>query len=186
MNQLAGYMLAACVALPAAAGVVEADDHGFVSAHEVQIEAEPSRVLDALVDEVGQWWDSAHTFSGDAANLSFDCDLGPCGLCGLCGLCEEWGDNVVIHLRLSAFRPDQGRLVLSGGLGPLQPLGVAGSMTFDVVADDSGTATTLRYRYIVHGRGLSGWAEPVDRVQLGQLMRLKRYVETGSPAAEDD
>ena len=73
-------------------------------------------------------------------------------------------------------------LVLSGGLGPLQRLGVAGSMAFDLEA--TGTGTTIRYRYSVSGRNVRGWAEAVDRVQLGQLERLKRYVETASPVAE--
>lgn len=177
---------AVAAALPAVAEVVEADEHGFVSAHEVRIAADPDRVFEALISDVSRWWDSSHTFSGDAANLSFDCIVA-------LALCESWGEsdeNFVLHLRVDAVLPERRRLVLSGGLGPLQPLGVAGSMTFDAEAHESGTL--LRYRYIVHGRHVGDWAVPVDRVQLGQIMRLKRFVETGSPvpvereAAQED
>ena len=76
------------------------------------------------------------------------------------------------------------KLRLTGGLGPLQAMAVTGSMTFTL--DNDGTATRLHYRYAVSGwapAGLTTLAEPVDRIQLGQLLRLKRYVETGTPVA---
>ena len=53
-------------------------------------------------------------------------------------------------------------------------------MSFNLEATEQGTR--LDYRYVVNGRGVEEWAEPVDRVQGGQLARLKRYVETGQPA----
>ena len=165
----------AMLAWPAASEVVEADEHGFISAHEVEIDAPPERVFEALVDEVGAWWDAAHSYTGDAANLSFD------DFCG--GLCEELDGQTgwVRHMSIEFIR-DGKTLVLSGGLGPLQRLGVAGSMSFDFEATETGTM--LRYRYVVSGRRVGSWAEPVDRVQGGQLQRLKRYVETGSPLSE--
>lgn len=78
---------------------------------------------------------------------------------------------------------DTGRMLrLKGGLGPLQSMGVAGAMSFTLSEADGGTR--LDYRYVVGGHhegGLDMLAEPVDRVQLGQLQRLKRYLETGNP-----
>ena len=165
-----------CVAFAwgACAEVLEADDDGFVSAHEVAIGAPRSRVFDALVDEIDRWWDPAHSYSGDAANFSLD---------AVCGLCESVDSDSgwVRHMRVDVLRPGKS-LVLAGGLGPLQRLGVAGSMSFDLEA--TATGTRLVYRYTVSGRNVGAWAEPVDRVQLGQLLRLKRYVETGSAVAE--
>ena len=176
MLTLRHALLAAFVAFvwSASAAVLEADDVGFVSAHEIEIEATPTRVFEALVDEVDRWWDPAHSYSGDAASFSLDT---------LCGLCEglDSDSGVVRHMRVDAWR--QGKsLVLGGGLGPLQRLGVAGSMSFDLEATPSGTRVV--YRYTVNGRNVRAWADPVDRVQLGQLLRLKRYVERGSPLAE--
>ena len=171
-----GTVLAVFVAFAwgACAEVLEAHDNGFVSAHEIAIEATPSRVFDALVDEVHRWWDPAHSYSGDAANFSLDAD---------CGLCEglDADSGLVRHMRVDVWRPGKS-LVLGGGLGPLQRLGVAGSMSFDLEATPTGTRVV--YRYTVNGRNVGAWADPVDRVQLGQLLRLKRYVETGSAVAQ--
>ena len=72
-----------------------------------------------------------------------------------------------------------------GGLGPLQAMAVSGSMTFTLAATDGG-GTRLEYVYAVGGYspdGLDELAEPVDRVQLGQLQRLQRFIETGNPDA---
>ncbi len=57
-------------------------------------------------------------------------------------------------------------------------------MSFNLEATEQGTR--LDYRYVVNGRDVEEWAEPVDRVQGGQLDRLKRYVETGVPVATMD
>ena len=163
------------MALPAAAAVVEVDDGGFVSAHEIEIAAPPKRVFEALVAEVGAWWDPAHTYSGDASNLTFS---------QFPALWERISDEgFVRHMAIDVVRPPT-MLRLSGGLGPLQPLAVAGSMTFELAATEEGTK--LAYRYVVNGRRLERLAEPVDRVMGGQLERLRRYVETGSPGEAEN
>ena len=164
----------AALACPVFGDLLEADDAGFVSSHEIEIAAPPGRVFDALTDEVAEWWDPAHSYSGDAANFGFDGVLG--------GLVEDLGQGgYVIHMRLVFLRHPK-TLVLTGGLGPLLRLGVAGSMSFDLEATEAGTK--LSYRYTVNGRNVAPLAEPVDRVQLGQLERLKRYVETGTPVSK--
>lgn len=156
--------------LPVAAAVVDVDSGGFVSAHEIEIAAPPTRVFEALVAEVGAWWDPAHTYSGDASNLTFS---------QFPALWERISDEgFVRHMAIDVVRPPT-MLRLSGGLGPLQPLAVVGSMTFELAAAEQGTR--LAYRYVVNGRRLERLAEPVDRVMGGQLARLRRYVETGSP-----
>ena len=72
-----------------------------------------------------------------------------------------------------------------GGLGPLQSMAVYGSMVFTFAAHREGTE--LRYRYSVGGYapdGLAMLAEPVDRVQLGQLQRLQQFIASGKPLNE--
>jgi len=112
-----------CLALPVAGEVAEVDDYGFVSTHVIAIEAPPERVFTAPTREVGQWWDPAHSHFGDAGNLLLDT---------IYGLCEvsRSGDGLVRHMSVDLWRPGRA-LRLRGGLGPLQTLGVAGSMTFD-------------------------------------------------------
>ena len=159
----------AAYAAPTLADVVEARDDGFVSTYEIEIAAPPTRVFRALMSEVASWWDPAHTYSGNAANVSFTATA----------LHEKLGDTgFVRHMAIDMMRPPT-TLRLSGGMGPLQPLAVAASMTFNLEPTPNGTR--LRYRYVVNGTGLHDWAEPVDRVMGGQLQRLRRFVETGEP-----
>lgn len=167
--RLAGLASVVVGVAPALAEVVEADDNGFVSAFEIEVAASPERVFDALTAEVSKWWDPRHTYSGDSSNMLFD---------NLALREKLAGGGFVRHMVIDMERPPQ-TLRLRGGMGPLQTLAVVGSMTFDLEAAADGTL--LRYRYVVNGRGLGDWAEPVDRVMGGQLQRLRLFVETGQP-----
>jgi uncharacterized protein YndB with AHSA1/START domain len=157
----------------ARAEVVAAGAHGFISEHEVLLAAPPARAYAALTEEVAAWWDPAHSHSGEAANFTLDAGAGGC-------FCEKLANGgTVMHMQV--VFADPGRLLrLVGGLGPLQGMGISGSMDFALEAHgDNGTR--LRYRYVVSGyapEGLEALAEPVDRVQLGQLERLRTYLNS--------
>ena len=157
------------------ADVVSSSPAGFVSEHQLTIAATRARVFKALTDDVGGWWDPEHSYSGNAANFSIDPRPGGC-------FCEKLPDGAVVHMTVVFIRRDA-MLRMIGGLGPLQAMAVSGSMTFELT-DAANGATQLRYRYAVGGYaadGLDALAIPVDQVQLGQLERLRRYVETGDP-----
>ncbi len=157
------------------ADVVAKSPAGFVSKHVLTIPAPPSQVFRALTDDVGRWWNPEHSYSGVAANFSLDARAGGC-------FCERLKNGSVAHMSV-VFVERDATLRMVGGLGPLQALAVNGSMTFRLAATDGG-GTRLEYVYAVGGyspEGLEGLAEPVDRVQLGQLQRLQRFVETGNP-----
>src|SRR5512134_3799150 len=68
------------------AEVVESASAGFATKSVVRIAAASDRVYGALVQDVGRWWDPAHTYSGDARNLSIDPRPGGC-------FCERLGDQ---------------------------------------------------------------------------------------------
>jgi uncharacterized protein YndB with AHSA1/START domain len=130
-------------------------------------------VWDALL-QPARWWDPAHTYSGAAANLTLDPDAGGC-------FCETLKNGKVRHLTVSDIRSPE-RLVLSGGLGPLGPEGVAGSML--VTVKPSGTGTALTLTYTVGGFSSMPFerlAPAVDGVLGVQVGRLKRLAETGRP-----
>lgn len=164
----------------AGAEVREAGPSGFLSAHELQLDGSPRAVYRALTRDIAKWWDASHSYGGEARAFSLRARPGGC-------FCERLADGgFVEHMRVVFARPpraerDTGELRLAGGLGPLQTMAVSGSMTFLLEATDTGTR--LSYRYRVNGGGLDGWAEPVDQVQLGQLLRLRNYVERGDPSA---
>lgn len=144
---------------------------GFVSTHALDIAARPERVFQALTDEVHLWWDAEHSYSGNAKNFYLEARAQGC-------FCERLeGGGSVAHMQVVFADPGK-TLRMSGGLGPLQGMGVAGSMNFLLSPKDTGTR--LEYRYEVGGFTAGGLAEiagPVDQVQLGQLDRLKAYVE---------
>jgi hypothetical protein len=75
-------------------------------------------------------------------------------------------------------------LRLSGGLGPLQFTGASGVLGF-ALKDGGGGKTNLVVTYDVGGYAKGGLAEtlaaPVDKVLGEQVLRLKKYLETGKP-----
>jgi hypothetical protein len=159
----------------ARAAVVDTTQAGFLVRSEAVVRATPDSVYRALTGRIGAWWDSDHTFSGDARNLSLDATPGGC----FCERLPQGGG--VRHLTVVFASPGR-TLRLTGGLGPLQGAGVAGSLTWILSSAPEGTK--LRLDYSVGGYlpgGLAGLAPAVDTVLSEQLTRLKRFVETGRP-----
>ena len=155
----------------ASARVLEATENGFVSEHKLLLPGDPQAGYDALTKSIHLWWDADHSYSGLASNFSIDAQAGGC-------FCEHIpSGGSVAHMQVVRALPGR-RLVMHGGLGPLQDIGVAGSMSFIFTPHTDGTELT--YRYIVGGfnpgGGLQTWADPVDQVQLGQLRRLQRFL----------
>ncbi|MBU1701790.1 MAG: hypothetical protein KJ970_00050 [Candidatus Eisenbacteria bacterium] len=163
------------VCAPAVAEVSSCTDSGFFLKIEIPIYGTPLSVYNNLVQDVSEWWDPAHTFSGDSKNLSIDARPGGC-------FCEALPDGGgVRHLEVVYNSPGK-TLRMSGALGPLQGFGLAGSMTwmFEAIGD----STRLGFTYSVGGYidgGLQNIAPIVDTVLNGQLIRLKRFAETGNP-----
>src|SRR5436189_3620279 len=96
---------------------------GFLIKLEVSVNAPAAKVYDALVGQIGAWWNSQHTYSGDAKNLSIDARPGGC-------FCEKLPNGGGLeHARVIYVAPRE-VLRLSGALGPLQASGVAGTLTW--------------------------------------------------------
>ena len=156
------------------AEVADSSAAGFTVKISVKIQAPPAEVYRRLI-RPAEWWSPAHTFSGDSRNLSIEERAGGC-------FCEKLPDGGgVRHLEVIYFSPGK-RLVLSGGLGPLQSIAAGGNMTFQLAAD--GPATQLTVTYAIAGyvpAGMNTWAAPVDKVLTEQIARLKNSIETGNP-----
>src|SRR5579872_5734391 len=97
------------------AEVADSSTDGFTVKTSITIQASPEEVYRRLVHNVGDWWNPQHTFSGDSHNLAME--EKPMGC-----FCEALpGQGAVRHMEVLRFA--QGKtLVLSGALGPLQPL----------------------------------------------------------------
>jgi uncharacterized protein YndB with AHSA1/START domain len=178
-----GFRLAyACAmvagAAAASAEVADRSATGFTVHQAAVVAAPPARAYAAFTD-IGKWWDPAHSYSNEGARLTLDTSKGGC-------FCESLPDGGhVRHLDVVFVKPGE-ELRLTGGLGPLQPIGASGTMV--VQFKQAETGTTIDLTYAVHGylpAGMESWAEPVDRVLALQLERLKRLIDTGSPAAAE-
>ena len=157
------------------AEVMDSDKNGFTVRHQVLIEADRFAVYDAATASVGEWWSSDHTVSGDSSQLYIDARISGC-------FCESLGEDAgLVHLSVSFVNPGV-ILRLTGGLGPLGLMGVAGNMTWEFDEAETGTVVTLQYAVggYMDG-GLDTVAAPVDGVLVEQMTRLKAFVETGSP-----
>lgn len=159
--------MSAVFALAAGSGRAEVTSQsaaGFTVAHEAVIAASAEDVWAAFIDPAG-WWSSAHTWSGDAANLSLDAKAGGCW-------CERWEGGEVAHLTVVSARPG-GAITLSGGLGPLLSMGVAGALTFALEPGEDGVKVTLRYAAGGHfDAPVDALAPAVDGVIGEQFSRL--------------
>jgi uncharacterized protein YndB with AHSA1/START domain len=164
--------LAAGLASQARAATSEVSPSGFLVTQRLEVKASPHRVYEAL-GEIGKWWNSQHTWSGDAANLSLQTQAPAC-------FCERWEGGSVEHGHV-VYAARDSVLRIDGALGPLQALAVNAVLTF-AVAEKEGK-TILRVTYRVSGNeaaGLPALAGPVDRVIGEQARRLATYAEGGT------
>lgn len=153
-------------ATSANADILGSSDTGFTSEYRLMIAAPPAKVWDALVHP-DRWWESGHTYSGSAANLSLDARPGGCW-------CEKTATGGVEHMRV-IYVATGDTLRMTGGLGPLQSLPVNAVMT--ITLKPSGAGTQITATYVVGGSGLASLAAPVDQVLGTQRPRLKAAAE---------
>jgi len=125
-------LLVAATAPTARAEIKASSSDGFVIAYSLRIAAAPAVVYAAL-PAIDRWWNSAHTWSGSAANLSLKAEAGTC-------FCERWKDGNVEHGRVIMVVRDQ-TLSLQTALGPLQGRAVTGVLTFQLMPDEKGGDT---------------------------------------------
>jgi uncharacterized protein YndB with AHSA1/START domain len=171
LPSLAVAALAPLAAVPARAEVADSSAYGFTVKTTVTVAAPSDAVFLALVDDVGDWWNPEHTYSGASENLTIDPYAGGC-------FCEQLeGDGSIQHMQVIYVQPGK-TLRMVGALGPLQGLGVCGSMTWEFAREDPGSRIEMTYAVGGYGAGgLAKWAGVVDTVLSDQVERLKAYVE---------
>ena len=179
--------LAALACVPAAAEVTRSTDIGFVSRNEVVVKASPKDVWLALISPAG-WWDSAHTWSGDAKNLSLMPQAGGC-FCETIPEVDEPGrftlEGSVEHMRVIQAYPEAA-LRMVGSLGPLQSEPVTGVLTIVISKVESGTRIvweynvggSMRYEIPVISKAVDG----VMATQLAALAKPLGVVDVPPPA----
>ena len=169
-------LLAASAPSAASADVVQSSPQGFVVRETTVVEACRDSVWAALVAPA-RWWNSDHSWSGDAKNLTLEPRAGGC-------FCETLsGGGSAEHMRV--VQAAQGSLLrMRGALGPLQSEALEGVLSIELKAVDG--ATSIEWTYVVGGYArfpLADIAPAVDSVLKQQAGRLARLLESGPPQA---
>lgn len=167
------WVVLALAVCPAAslAEVVAAGPGGFSLRIETPTKATPAQAYDAFI-AIERWWDPDHSYTGKAENLSLDVSPGGAFL-------ERLDDGgFVVHLSLVYASPGR-ELRFVGGLGPLQGMGLDGTMTVRFEASDDGSKAVMLYNVSGFAEGgLEGLAPIVDQVQAGQMARFAAYADS--------
>lgn len=160
-------------ATPLHAEVQWVGDNGFALENKIQIQADTDTVWQALVTQVDNWWPKDHSWWGQSSVFSIEPNAGGC-------FCERNGQRSAEHMRISFVDP--GRVLrMTGGLGPLQGMGMYGAMDWTLTALDGDdaprTEVTLSYRVSgISPDGFADFAPVVDSVQALQLGGLGRFL----------
>jgi len=151
------------------AEVVDSSYYGFTIKQEYPIKNVADSVYNNLVHYIGKWWDSEHTFSGQAANLWIDAVAGGC-------FSEKLPDGGSVRHMTVVFAKPGKTLRMEGGLGPLRSMAVSAVLTFNLSQDGNNTKLTVTYSVggYVPG-GLQKMALLVDRVLEQQMRRFTNF-----------
>jgi hypothetical protein len=164
MKYALGSLLLATFAAPANADVMAASSGHYALHHEAVSPLAPDALWNRLVHPE-TWWSPAHSYSGDAANLSLDLRAG-----GLWK--EEWDGGSVAHGTVLYVSPGE-QLRLDAPFGPLQSMAVDVVWTITVLPE--GTGTRVIFDEVANGSDASNLdklAGAVDRVKAEALRSL--------------
>ncbi|MDR0181687.1 SRPBCC domain-containing protein [Lysobacter arvi] len=166
----AGVLPLALMCTPATAAVKDATAGGFTVENTETVPVDADAAWKALVQEVDRWWPKDHSWWGAESKLSIDARAGGC-------FCETAGARQAQHMAVVFVDPGK-TLRMTGGLGPLQGMGLSGALEFRLApADGGGTRITLFYRAGGYTPDdLSKFAPVVDKVQAQQLRGLADFL----------
>ena len=168
--RLTGLLLGVLLISPCVhAEIKDQAANGFTVENSQWVPVAPAQAWRGLVQDVGQWWPADHTWWGDASKLRIDARAGGC-------FCEIDGDRQAWHMSVVFVEPNQ-LLRMSGGLGPLQGMGLSGALEWRLVEENQGTRITLWYRAGGYTPDdLRAFAKVVDKVQAQQLAGLAEHL----------
>lgn len=159
----------------AMAEVVETRADGFITRDTVAIAATPREVWLALI-KPGDWWNDAHSWSGDASNMSLTPQAGGCFCERIPGSGDIPMDGSAKHGEVVQAVPDNA-LRLRGELGPLQAIPATGVLTISLKAVDGGTIVGWEYNVgSVSNFDIKQISAAVDGVMSQQAVGLRDHL----------
>lgn len=157
------------VAGTAQARVLDSAKNGFTVENSATAPVDARTAWNGLVKHVDAWWPKEHSWFGKDGRFSITARAGGC-------FCEIAGARQVQHMTVSFADP--GKLLrMLGGLGPLQGMGLSGTLDWSFAPADAGTRLTLRYIAGGYSQSdLAKFAPVVDQVQAQQLGALAAWL----------
>ncbi|MEM6775926.1 MAG: SRPBCC domain-containing protein [Pseudomonadota bacterium] len=157
-------MCAIGVTAPAHAEVVSASDSHFTLRHDGHTSRSVEDTWQRLI-RPSSWWDPRHSYSGDAANISLELEVG-----GLWR--EDWDGGSVAHGTV-LFIDEEKTLRLEAPFGPLQGMGAYVVWTITLEAAEEGTNVVFEESAIgPAGANYQAMAEAVDGVKTEAMRNL--------------
>jgi len=170
--------LIALQSFPARSEILNSGPNGFTVTVALNVSATPAEVYKRLVDDIGTWWSSEHSWSGDSHNMSIRAVPMGC-------FCEKLPGGGVRHMEVVYADPGK-QLTMQGGLGPMLTMAATGNMTIRF-SPATNKATRVEATYAVAGyspAGMNTLAAPVDAVLRLQFGRLKNLIENGDASRD--
>jgi hypothetical protein len=170
-------VLAALAFGTAQAEIRDSAPDGFTIENSQVVPVDAKTAWNALVNDVGRWWPRDHTWWGDASKLAIQPRAGGC-FCEIDGARQAW------HMSVTFVDPGS-TLRMTGGLGPLQGMGLDGTLEWRFAKADGGTRITLWYRAGGYAPDdLRKFVPVVDQVQGLQLGGLAEYLRVQAKAKQ--
>lgn len=146
-------------------------DFGFVVENQITTRKSAEQVRNALIHHIDEWWPKDHSWWGAQGKFYIEPRAGGC-------FCEISDDKSAEHMHIAFVEP-QTLLRMTGGLGPLQGMGMYGALDWRFEQHDKLTKVVLTYTVNgAHPDGFASLAPIVAQVQGQQLMGLKTFVES--------
>ena len=149
------------------AEVKHVDPHGFIVENILTTTLSADAVWQGLTQHVDQWWPKDHSWW--YGTFTIEPQAGGC-------FCETKDDKSAEHMRIVFVDPHK-TLRMTGGLGPLQGMGMYGALDWVLTEVESGTQVTLTYRVQgINPDGFEQLAPIVGHVQGLQLQALGSFL----------
>ena len=157
-----------CVQADDFAKLAEKSPAGFQIQITRKLDCDSKEAYKRFVDDFSKWYDASHSYSQEAKNLSID-------LQRHCMLEVLPDGGFVRHMDVVFHQPGK-TLRMTGGLGPLQGMGVSGALTYSFINDGSGSKLNVVYNVAgAEFLKLDRIADPVKEVLSMQMDRFQKY-----------
>ena len=156
------------------AKIISNTQYGFTMENEVVLSQSVDIAWQHFIQDIDHWWPKDHTWWGEKSTLTIDDYAGGC----FCERTNSAMGNSAEHMRVS-FVDKHKLLRMTGGLGPLQGMGIYGALDWKFEPQENG-GTRIVMRYQANGYNPENYEQfipIVDKVQAIQIRSFANYMQ---------